>query len=120
MDRIENLEQTLFELRGDIASGAHVPPNHRVLCLRENPFQQWVDTREEIVRRLKNENEALLSKLAALGQAEHEKDLSMDITNVPVPASVPRESWEVEHAEKLALEEELKQKDKRLLRLQQV
>lgn len=129
LDKNESLEQALFELRGDIASGSHLPPNTRVLCLKENPFQQWVDTREEVVNRLKKENEALLSRLAALGadreeRTQKETDMSMDMTttDAPAPASgtVPRESWEVEHAEKLALKAELQQMGKRLLRLQQV
>ncbi|GJJ14107.1 hypothetical protein Clacol_008364 [Clathrus columnatus] len=124
LGQIENLEQTLFELRGDIASGSHVPPNHRVLCLKENPLQLWVDTREEVVKRLKQENEGLLNLLADLrGQrsVNGENDSSMEMTNVPFSANiVPRESWEVEHAEKLALEEAIRQKDKRLTRLQEI
>ncbi|EDR02403.1 uncharacterized protein LACBIDRAFT_332507 [Laccaria bicolor S238N-H82] len=111
--KIEALEQTLFELSGEIAGGRHVPPKTRVLCLKENPDQQWVDLRQAAMDRLKSENEALLKRLkdledtgVRLGGAE--EDL------------VPRESWDQVVREKQDLEGEVKQKEKRLLRLQQI
>lgn len=65
--------------------------------------------------RLKGENEALLKRLKDLeeggavgGGSSQKEDL------------VPRESWEVANQAKEELEEELKQKEKRLLRLKQV
>ena len=67
--------------------------------------------------RLKSENEALIKRL---------KDLeSNGVVDVQAGTSrgeklVPRESWEVLHKEKEELEEVVKQKEKRLLRLQQV
>jgi mitotic spindle assembly checkpoint protein MAD1 len=44
-DKIEELEQTLFELRGEIGAGRHVPPGVRVLSLSANPAQDWADLR---------------------------------------------------------------------------
>ncbi|KAF8581961.1 hypothetical protein K439DRAFT_1618637 [Ramaria rubella] len=113
-DKIEELEQTLFELRGDIASGEHVPPNVRVLSMRDNPLQNWTDMRQEVVDRLNKENDALLKRLEALETSGARTDQGSD------EHLVPRESWEKEHKEKCDLEEMLKQKEKRLLRLQQV
>lgn len=117
LDKIEELEQTLFELRGEIAGGRHVPPGVRILSLKENPEQQWFDLRQALMDQLKNENHALMKRLKNLeetgarpsaGQEQAGKDL------------VPRESWELVNKEKGDLEELVKQKEKRLLRLQQV
>lgn len=115
LEQIENLEQTLFELRGEIGTGRHLPPGVRVLSLRENPAQQWADLSQAAMDRLKGENEALLKRLKDLeeggavgGGSSQKEDL------------VPRESWEVANQAKEELEEELKQKEKRLLRLKQV
>jgi mitotic spindle assembly checkpoint protein MAD1 len=116
VDKIEELEQTLFELRGEIAGGRHVPPGVRVLSMQDNPEQQWFDLRQAALDRLKGENEALMKRLKELeesgarggGEQEHGEEL------------VPRESWELVNKEKLELQETVKQKEKRLLRLQQV
>ncbi|GJE94153.1 mitotic arrest deficient-domain-containing protein [Phanerochaete sordida] len=114
LEQIDSLEQTLFELRGEIGAGRHLPPGVRVLSLRENPAQQWADLSQAAMDRLKGENEALLRRLKDLeesgvtsGAGQHEE-------------LVPRESWEVVNREKEELEQELKQKEKRLLRLKQV
>ncbi|KAG2135571.1 mitotic checkpoint protein-domain-containing protein [Suillus cothurnatus] len=93
-DKIETLEQTLFELRGEIGAGNHVPPGMRVLCLSDNPAQQWTDLRQSVMDRLKERK-----------RSAHQ---------------TPAESWEVLDKEKKELEEVVKQKEKRLLRLQQV
>ena len=110
--KIEELEQTLFELSGEIAGGRHVPPKTRVLCLKENPDQQWVDLRQAAMDRLKSENEALLKRLKDLEDTGVKLEGSEDL--------VPRESWDQVVREKQDLEGEVKQKEKRLLRLQQV
>ncbi|KDQ58198.1 hypothetical protein JAAARDRAFT_129691 [Jaapia argillacea MUCL 33604] len=117
LEKIEELEQTLFELRGEVGGGRHVPPGIRVLSLRDNPAQQWADLRQEVMDRLKSENEALMKRLKELeesgagsGKAQHNADEEL----------VPRESWEVVNKEKKELEDVVKQKEKRLLRLQQV
>ena len=116
LEQIEELEQTLFELRGEIGGGRHLPPGTRVLCLKDNPAQEWEDLSRAAMDRLKTENEALLKRLKDLedngvrgtGDGESSQDL------------VPRASWEAINEEKLRLEDELKQKEKRLLRLRQV
>ena len=88
----------------------------RILTLRDNPAQQWEDLSKAAMDRLKNENEALLTRLKELedsgarggGGDEGKKDL------------VPRASLEAANAEKAKLDDELKMKEKRLQRLQQV
>ncbi|KAL5524889.1 MAD1_2 [Sanghuangporus sanghuang] len=45
-DRVEELEQQLFDLGGEIGAGRHIPPATRVLSLRQNPAQEWADTRQ--------------------------------------------------------------------------
>ena len=102
----------MFELRGDIASGDHVPPNVRVLSMRDNPVQNWADLRQEVMDRLKSENEALLRRLEEL-------EASGSVSQSSGEHLVPKESWEKEHKERCDLEEMVKQKEKRLLRLQQ-
>lgn len=116
--KVEDLEQTLWELRGNIGAGIHVPPGMRVVCLRDNPAQQWKDLRQSVLDRLKNENEALIRRL---------RDLESKATVVESEALtskgndlIPKESWDVLDNEKKELEETVKQKEKRLLRLQQV
>jgi len=115
-DKVEELEQTLFELRGKIGAGNHVPPGMRVLCLRDNPAQQWSDLRQSVMDRLKSENEALIKRLRDLESS----GVSAQAGTSRGEELVPRESWEVLHKEKEELEEVVKQKEKRLLRLQQV
>lgn len=122
VDRIDKLEQELFELTGEIAGGRHVPPGVRVLSMRENPEQQWFDLRQEAMDRLRGENEALLRRLGTLeekakqagvqGQTNGEQATGLDL--------VPKESFELAMKEKLELQDVVKQKEKRLLRLQQV
>ena len=116
LERIEELEQTLFELGGEIGGGRHLPPGVRVLSLRDNPAQQWEDLSKAAMDRLKGENEALLKRLKeleesgirGLGQSGSKEDL------------VPRESYEGVRAEMVKLEEELKMKGKQYRRLQEV
>lgn len=68
--------------------------------------------------RLKGENEALIKRLKELEESGHRTG------NAPSGQVdgdlVPRESWEVVSKEKSELEEVVRQKEKRLLRLQQV
>lgn len=116
MDKIEELEQTLFELRGEIAGGRHVPPKTKVLQLADNPEKQWFDLRQAAMDRLKGENEALLRRLKELEESgarvSSEDNHSEDL--------VPRASWELLHQEKEELVETVRQREKRLLRLQEV
>jgi mitotic spindle assembly checkpoint protein MAD1 len=64
--------------------------------------------------RLKGENEALIKRLKELEEGGHR------VGDGGGDDLVPRESWEVVNKEKAELEEVVKQKEKRLLRLQQV
>jgi len=68
-EKIEELEQTLFELRGEIGAGRHVPPGIRVLSLSANPAQEWADLRQAALDRLKEENAALLQRLSTLSSS---------------------------------------------------
>src|SRR6266403_957084 len=68
-EKIEELEQTLFELRGEIGAGRHVPPGVRVLSLSANPAQEWADLRQAALDRLKEENAALLQRLSTLSSS---------------------------------------------------
>ena len=114
LDKIEELEQTLFELRGEIAGGRHVPPGVRILSMTDNPEQQWFDLRQATMDRLKGENEALMRRLKELEES------GARVTQEQGEELVPRESWELVNREKQELEDVVKQKEKRLLRLQQV
>jgi len=85
--------------------------------MRDNPEQQWFDLRQAAMERLKSENEALMKRLkdleeCAVRPSEGEIRVGGEL--------VPRESWELVNKDKLDLEELVKQKEKRLLRLQQV
>ncbi len=116
LEKIDELEQTLFELRGEIGAGRHLPPGTRVLCLKDNPAQQWEDLSKAAMDRLKNENEALMKRLKDL----EDSGARSSGEGVSGEDLVPRESYEVIAEEKTKLEHELKQREKRLLRLQQV
>lgn len=116
LEQVDTLEQTLWELRGEIGAGHHVPPGVRVLSLRNNPAQQWADLSQAAMDRLRGENEALLRRLKVLeesGARGAEQDAHAE-------ELVPRESYDVVNKEKQHLEDELKKKEKRLLRLQQI
>ncbi|ETW76357.1 hypothetical protein HETIRDRAFT_460753 [Heterobasidion irregulare TC 32-1] len=120
LEQIEELEQTLFELRGEIGAGRHVPPGVRILSLKDNPAQQWSDLRQEVMDRLKGENEALINRLKELEDSGAGQAAAAKRGDGPGEDLVPRRSWEVVNQEKHELEEVVKQKEKRLLRLQQV
>ncbi|PPQ94910.1 hypothetical protein CVT25_004396 [Psilocybe cyanescens] len=118
-DKIEQLEQTLFELRGEIAGGRHVPPNVRILSMTDNPEQQWFDLRQAAMDRLKSENDALMKRLKDLEEGGARAAAAGD-DGTEKEDLVPRESWEAVNKEKTDLEEVVRQKEKRLLRLQQI
>ncbi len=115
LERIDELEQTLFDLQGEIGGGRHVPPGVRVLSMRDNPAQQWADLSQAAMDRVEGENEALLNRLKEL----EESGIVGGNTNGQGEL-VPRESLEVAQQERDKLEDDLKQKEKRLLRLKQV
>ena len=96
-ERIEELEQRLFDPGGEIGAGRHIPSGTRVLSLRQNPAQEWADARKEVLDRLKAENEALLVRLKELedrgsGTAPSSSTLNSDDEKVQF---VPRASYEV-------------------------
>jgi mitotic spindle assembly checkpoint protein MAD1 len=111
--KIEELEQKLFDLGGEIGAGRHIPPGTRVLTLRDNPAQREVDLRQATLDRLKGENEALLDKLAASEGGKHD-------ANASSADFLPKESWEVMKTEKAELILALEHKEKRVKRLQEV
>jgi len=128
-EKIEELEQTLFELRGEIGGGRHVPPGVRVLSLSMNPAQEWADLRQAALDRLKEENAALLQRLSTLSSSSSNPNPNPDTsTNTNTTAKteekeeqlVPRASWLAVCEQKAQLEDELRQKEKRMLRLRQV
>lgn len=67
--------------------------------------------------RLKGENEALMKRLKDL---EESGAVGNSIPGQRGEELVPRESWDLVNKEKNELEDVVKQKEKRLLRLQQV
>ncbi|KZT33480.1 hypothetical protein SISSUDRAFT_1037006 [Sistotremastrum suecicum HHB10207 ss-3] len=143
LDKLDKTEQTLFELRGEIATGSHVPPNTRIVMMKDNPMSEWEGLRRGVVEGLKKENGALLKRIGELeselgeGEGTGRMDVegetglftSRESTGV-IPGRgagvgggggmVPRESWERMERERDALEEVVRQRDKRLLRLQEV
>ena len=126
--KIEELEQTLFELRGEIGAGRHVLPGVRVLSLSMYPAQEWADLRQAALDRLKEENAALLQRLSTLSSSSSNPNPNPDTnTNTNTTAKteeeeqlVPRASWLAVCEQKAQLEDELRQKEKRMLRLRQV
>src|SRR5713226_7932460 len=112
-EKIEELEQTLFDLRGEIGAGRHVPPGVRVLSLSANPAQDWADLRQAALDRLKEENAALLPRLSTLeASGTHsvppDTDTAADRSSM-MTELVPRASWAAFCQEKAQLEDELRQ-----------
>ena len=54
-NKLEELGQILFELRGKTRVRIH-PLGTRVLCLRDNPAQQWSNLQQSVMDGLRNEN----------------------------------------------------------------
>ncbi|CAE6504034.1 unnamed protein product [Rhizoctonia solani] len=111
-ETIERLEQTLFELRGEIAAGTHDEPGTRTLQLADNPEARWFAMREEEVGRMKEEINVLRARMTEGGVTV--------ATAAGGGDGVPRETYENLQREKEELEEVMKQKEKRLLRLKSV
>jgi hypothetical protein len=121
LSQIDTLEQELFELKGEIAGGRHVPPGVRVLSMAQNPEQEWFDARKEVMERLKGENEALMKRLRELEEAGVKTQQNQGGSDEgSTEGMVPRQSWELVCQEKEELETEVKQKEKRLKRLKEV
>ncbi|KAI9435280.1 hypothetical protein H4582DRAFT_1970937 [Lactarius indigo] len=88
------------------------------LALCTNPAQNWLDLRQAVLDLLKSENTALLQHLFALKNPPTNPDPDASSEGQLVP--VPRARWSAVCEERAQLEVELKQRDKRLLRLRQV
>ena len=106
-------------MQGEIGGGRHLPPGVRVLSLKDNPASQWEDLSRKAMNSIKEENDALLKRLKELeesgvrGQGGNQARSEDD-------ELVPRKSWEVLNQRNEELQNELKQKDKRMLLLRQV
>lgn len=84
----------------------------RVLELIGNPAQVWFGKREEDVTKLKKENEVLRELVKDSSQAVQ--------ADRNVEGMVPKATLEVMQKEKTELEQTIRDKEKRLMRLQQV
>lgn len=95
-----------------------------MLSMKDNPEQEWFDLRQAALDRLKGENEALMRRLRDLEEdvaaAGTQQQPSRAVGGAALEELVPRESWELVSREKKELEDVVRQKEKRLLRLQQV
>ncbi|KAF8598124.1 hypothetical protein BDV93DRAFT_526935 [Ceratobasidium sp. AG-I] len=110
---IEGLEQSLYELRGEVAAGTHSQPGTRVLQLADNPEARWFEMREEEVGRMREE-------IVVLRKAVTEAGMGGSQVQGTGTDGVPRETYENLQREKEELEEVVKQKEKRLMRLKSV
>ncbi|KAJ3807261.1 mitotic checkpoint protein-domain-containing protein [Lentinula aff. lateritia] len=120
---LDTVEQELFDLRGEVAGGRHIPPNTRVLEMKDNPHAEWEMSHTAVLERLKGENQALLKRLIEIEGALKEAgaaQASEPKSDASISTLVPRESLDIVVKDKEDLENVLKQKEKRLLRLQQV
>ncbi|KAG8833013.1 coiled-coil domain-containing protein mad1 [Serendipita sp. 400] len=113
--QVDKLDEDLYRLRCDIGTGRHVPSGTRVLEMADNPAARWFGKREEDVQRLKKENEALRAMVG--GDATNPFTMSAAASN---DGHVPKETLDVLRQEKEELEVTIKEKEKRLLRLQQI
>jgi mitotic spindle assembly checkpoint protein MAD1 len=100
-----------------------------VLSLSANPAQEWADLRQAALDRLKEENAALLQRLSTLSSSSSSSSSHPNpnpTTNTTSKTGeeeeelVPRASWTAICEQKRQLEDELRQKEKRMLRLRQV
>ncbi|KAG6835601.1 hypothetical protein H0H93_016639 [Arthromyces matolae] len=127
-------------LERQVIQSRPLEPGVRILQLADNPESRWAEMRQAALDRLKSENEALLKRLRELGsttlastsslQALGEQEQpslppprqmeGMGETTTTTADLVPRASWELLNREKMDLQEELTQKDKRLQRLKEV
>lgn len=108
----EKLEEEIWTLKGDIGRGPHLPQGVRVLELIGSPAQVWFGKREEDVAKLKKENEALRELVKDSSQA-----ILVDRNG---EGMVPKATIEVLQKEKAELEQTIRDKEKRLVRLQEV
>jgi mitotic spindle assembly checkpoint protein MAD1 len=119
LEKIEQLEQELFELGGEIAGGRHVPPGVRVLSFKDTPellLRDNPETRQTEMNRLKEENAALILRIEELQQGGARVDSGPNGGE----HLIPKESWYAVCKERDELQASVKQKETRLKRLQEV
>ncbi|KAJ7165022.1 spindle assembly checkpoint component Mad1 [Mycena filopes] len=117
LEKIEQLEQELFELGGEIAGGRHVPPGIRVLTFRDTPdmvLRDSPEARQIELGRLKQENAALVHQLEGL---QHN---GARAENASTEGVIPKETWDAMCVEHARLKEEVNNTLKRRNRLQEV
>jgi mitotic spindle assembly checkpoint protein MAD1 len=68
LKKIEDLEQQLFELGGEIAGGRHVPPNVRVMQMPDNPADKYFEARSSVMDAVRKQNEGLMKRIEELEQ----------------------------------------------------
>ncbi|KAJ7805761.1 MAD-domain-containing protein [Mycena olivaceomarginata] len=122
LERIEQLEQELFDLGGEIAGGRHVPPGVRVLSFKDTPellLRDNPETRQTEMNRVKEENAALIRRMEELqkGGARVENIVTDTNSNEHL---IPKESWDAVCKERDELQGMVKQKETRLKRLKEV
>ncbi|KAJ7120938.1 spindle assembly checkpoint component Mad1 [Mycena epipterygia] len=119
LEKIEQLEQELFELGGEIAAGRHVPPGIRVLSFMDTPdllLRDNPETRQNEMDRVKEENAALLHRIDELQKGGAR---TADGANSGEHL-IPKESWDAVCKERDELQGLVKQKETRLKRLKEV
>lgn len=109
-----------------------MPPGVRVLSLKDNPEQEWFDLRQKTMDKLKEENEALMKRLRdveerlkdqpsrAAAAPNSSLDQNPNSGSDSDASLVPRASYDLMQSQHTALLSQIEQKEKRLLRLQQV
>ncbi|KAJ6454551.1 MAD-domain-containing protein [Mycena vitilis] len=115
MERIDQLEQELFELGGEIAGGRHVPPGIRVLSFMDTPdllLRDNPQARQTELGRIKQENSALITRIEELQEGGARADVGEHF--------IPKESWDAVCKERDEMREMYNQKGIRLKRLQDI
>ncbi|KAJ7628640.1 MAD-domain-containing protein [Roridomyces roridus] len=118
LEKIEELEQTLFELSGEIAGGRHVPPGLRILSFKDTPdvpLRDNTQERQAEMVRTKEENVVLRQRVEELQKAGASAGASGENEHL-----VPKESWDAVCKERDELQGEVVQKEKRLKRLKEI
>ncbi|KAJ7621523.1 MAD-domain-containing protein [Mycena polygramma] len=119
LERIDQLEQELFELGGEIAGGRHVPPGIRVLSFMDTPDLLLRDNpvaRQTELGRIKQENSALITRIEELQEGGARADVGPN----GAEHLIPKESWDAVCKERDELREMYRQKEIRLKRLQDI
>ncbi|KAJ7057139.1 spindle assembly checkpoint component Mad1 [Mycena amicta] len=117
LKKIEQLEQELYDLSGEIAGGRHVPPGVRVLSFADTPELLGRDNpqaRKAEIDKVKEENAALIQRIEALERG------GAHLAGPSTSSAIPKESWDAVCQKRDELEALVQQKTKRLSRLKEV